>query len=180
MGIPRQAECHPKRQHYGHSLCYPCYMRDFHARQPACHPTKRLYARGLCRACYRTQAAEHGWGRRAECHPDKPNAGRGLCKRCYSATVRSEDVDRARRDVRNAWRKIRYGLSAEEFRANIIGQAGRCLVCGRVPHQELVVDHDHKTGEFRGLLCRNCNSGIGLLGDDLKSIENARRYLTHG
>ena len=38
-------------------------------------------------------------------------------------------------------------------------------------------DHDHETGKFRGWVCNNCNSGIGLLGDNLEGVENAVRYL---
>ena len=41
-----------------------------------------------------------------------------------------------------------------------------------------VLDHDHQTGQFRGWLCRNCNQGIGKLGDTLEGIQNAIRYLT--
>jgi hypothetical protein len=41
----------------------------------------------------------------------------------------------------------------------------------------LCVDHDHKTGKIRGLLCDNCNRGIGLLGDNIDILRNAIGYL---
>lgn len=42
----------------------------------------------------------------------------------------------------------------------------------------MCIDHDHKTGEVRGLLCGNCNSGIGMLGDDPRLLEKAIVYLS--
>ena len=40
------------------------------------------------------------------------------------------------------------------------------------------VDHDHKTGEVRGMLCHQCNAGLGLLGDDAESIRDTLQYLS--
>lgn len=63
-------------------------------------------------------------------------------------------------------------------------QDGRCAICGRVEtHRKrgrvvpLSLDHDHGTGVVRGLLCNNCNRGIGLLGDDSDSLRRAAEYL---
>jgi hypothetical protein len=53
-----------------------------------------------------------------------------------------------------------------------------CENCGRPPDQfNLHVDHDHATGTFRGWLCRRCNLGIGLLGDDAAGALKAYNYL---
>jgi hypothetical protein len=53
-----------------------------------------------------------------------------------------------------------------------------CECCGRAPIKErLCLDHDHKTGVFRGWLCKTCNMAIGKLGDDLDGVERARAYL---
>lgn len=51
-----------------------------------------------------------------------------------------------------------------------------CECCGKET-KHLVVDHCHNTGIFRGWLCRNCNAGIGKLGDDIRGIANAFNYL---
>ena len=45
--------------------------------------------------------------------------------------------------------------------------------------QELAIDHDHETGEIRGLLCFQCNTGIGKLGDDESRIWSAYNYLVN-
>jgi hypothetical protein len=69
-----------------------------------------------------------------------------------------------------------YNLTPEEFTFMVLEQGGVCAVCELVP-SALFVDHNHQTGEVRGLLCQKCNSGIGFLGDSLKSLEKAVNYL---
>jgi hypothetical protein len=51
-----------------------------------------------------------------------------------------------------------------------------CECCGKET-TILILDHDHTTGKFRGWICRNCNQGIGKLGDDLKGLQKAVKYL---
>lgn len=68
-----------------------------------------------------------------------------------------------------------YGLTPEQFDAIVEAQGGRCRICGDPPTgrwKRLHVDHDHKTGAIRGLLCVGCNRAIGYLSD---SPERARR-----
>ena len=50
-----------------------------------------------------------------------------------------------------------------------------CEICHRVG--QVVLDHDHATGEFRGWLCKECNTGLGNLGDDVASLRRALAYL---
>lgn len=50
-----------------------------------------------------------------------------------------------------------------------------CSICSRT--KKLVLDHDHTTGKFRGYICRDCNMGIGKLGDNLDSLMRAVNYL---
>lgn len=52
---------------------------------------------------------------------------------------------------------------------------GDCEICGLVT--QVIWDHSHKTGSHRGWLCINCNQGLGLLGDDIKLIQEAIAYL---
>jgi hypothetical protein len=71
----------------------------------------------------------------------------------------------------------RYGVSAAEVEEQIERQAGLCAIClktlGAKPH----VDHDHETGEVRGVLCFNCNGGLGQFRDDAAVMARAVRYL---
>ena len=51
-----------------------------------------------------------------------------------------------------------------------------CQCCGKTP-RKWCLDHDHKTDKFRGWICDKCNTGIGKLGDDLKGVKKAVKYL---
>jgi hypothetical protein len=69
-----------------------------------------------------------------------------------------------------------YGLTVAEFDEMLIAQSGRCDICSK-PMFESCIDHCHTTERVRGLLCRNCNLGIGNLNDDLECVRAAAAYL---
>lgn len=69
----------------------------------------------------------------------------------------------------------KYGLREVDVVALLAAQGGGCAICGG--NHLLGVDHDHVTGNVRGVLCRRCNSGIGQLGDDPARVERALIYL---
>jgi hypothetical protein len=78
--------------------------------------------------------------------------------------------------------RTNYGISRADYDAMHDAQGGLCAICRRSPVGRgkvdiLVVDHCHETGEVRGLLCGNCNIGIGLLDDDPQVIRKAAEYL---
>jgi hypothetical protein len=78
----------------------------------------------------------------------------------------------------------RFGLSSEAYEAILSGQDYKCAICGNKESAvmygktiHLSVDHCHKTGKIRGLLCLKCNTAIGKLDDDPKLLRKAARYL---
>ena len=75
--------------------------------------------------------------------------------------------------------KKKYGLSLEEYFSMIDQQGGICAVCSGPPvgHGHLVVDHDHKTGTVRKLLCDKCNLGLGYFNDNPELMEKAAAYV---
>jgi hypothetical protein len=80
------------------------------------------------------------------------------------------------RDRQRQWRmKKKYGMEKEEFDRYLLEQGGRCAVCQG--QDKLCVDHDHETLDVRGLLCGNCNTGIGMLGDSIDGLERALKYM---
>jgi len=66
------------------------------------------------------------------------------------------------------------GIPVEE--AEEVWKRARCDICGRTGIK-MVVDHDHKTGKIRGLLCYNCNLAIGNAFDDIARLMAMIRYL---
>ena len=72
-----------------------------------------------------------------------------------------------------------YGLQPGDYDRLYEAQGGRCAICGvgRGKSKKLAVDHDHETGEVRGLLDTNCNRAIGLYRDDPETFLKFARYL---
>jgi len=78
--------------------------------------------------------------------------------------------------------KHTYGLTLEQYNEMVNRNGGRCYICNKIKKRNnckngLCVDHDHKTGQVRGLLCHSCNRALGLLGDDIKILKLAIKYL---
>lgn len=78
-----------------------------------------------------------------------------------------------------------YGITEEEYSLILLRQGSVCKICrqpgsglskkGSSPN--LYVDHDHVTGKIRGLLCRECNQGLGKFKDDAERLRSAANYL---
>lgn len=84
--------------------------------------------------------------------------------------------------------RLKYGLSAVQFETMLEAQKDACAICelpetrsnGRDDRKSsLAVDHDHKTGKVRGLLCSTCNTSLGGFKDDPKLLSKAIEYLKH-
>lgn len=85
------------------------------------------------------------------------------------------------RQVRSTYTSARqrlyaYGLNEQGYQALLDGQQGRCAICGGRA-RGLTVDHDHRTGQIRGLLCDPCNRAIGHLQDSPGVCVRAAEYL---
>lgn len=123
-----------------------------------------------------------------KCNKNMPNTnkyfysnGRGglaticiVCKRIYS---KRPEVLRREREYKY---KGLYGISHDDYDEIYNAQNGKCAICST--HQSelsvrLVVDHNHDTSEVRGLLCANCNLGLGQFKDNKSILECAIMYL---
>ena len=101
------------------------------------------------------------------------------CKSCakQKATENKRANPHRSREYTRKWRDPNYpGVSEAEYERMLELQQGVCAVC-QIDNGSLQVDHCHTTGQFRGLLCNNCNSALGFLNDDIKLVENASGYL---
>ena len=101
--------------------------------------------------------------------------GRGTyCKPCHNARNR-ETIRRLYGNSRHYHLKQRFGIGADEVDAMIEAQGGICPICKTRP--AVHVDHDHKSGKVRAILCEMCNGGLGQFKDDPNSIRRAITYL---
>jgi len=73
-------------------------------------------------------------------------------------------------------RLYKYKISPEQYDELLTKQGGACAICGEVKNK-YVVDHYHKTGKVRGILCSACNVGIGNLKDSASLLEKASKYI---
>lgn len=109
----------------------------------------------------------------------------GTCIKCGSVKI----VLNKRKDGYINWRcgishqngrqKIRsyYGISFEEYIKMLEKQKNLCAICHKKPKRKLHIDHNHKTGKVRGLLCPKCNQGLGCFYDNGIYIARAYNYL---
>jgi Recombination endonuclease VII len=100
---------------------------------------------------------------------DKVNA---LARQYYSKHPQYFSAKRRAQRLRTS-----YGLSVAEFDALVEKQNKCCAICEKEFERTPQVDHDHKTGKVRGLLCIKCNRALGLFADDSNVLKNAITYL---
>ena len=102
------------------------------------------------------------------------------CKACTVERTTNYNRENSK-SVRSQYLKRNYGLTFEEFDAMLSGQDNCCAICkgketyGR--HKRFTVDHNHKTGKIRGLLCNHCNTALGLVGDNIHTLKSMIEYL---
>lgn len=118
----------------------------------------------------------------AECGPDTPIRPRSAAER---GSWRCDPPGKDRRGkgarvrTKARARLKKYGLTPEALTALTERQGDRCAICMRPPNvgARLDVDHCHISGKIRALLCRHCNTGLGLFGDDPERLVLAANYL---
>lgn len=102
------------------------------------------------------------------------------CKKADRAKKRKDDPEGTKkRDFANDLKK-NYGITPQEYDTLYAEQNGRCACCQiheSAFKRGLHVDHDHNSGQVRGLLCTRCNPGIGYFEDSIEKLEMAIAYL---
>ena len=135
----------------------------------------------------------------SEFHSQRTNKDglRYRCKKCRSPKQKEWSNSDKGKAYREMWRaenpdykvsydlKRKFGITLGQYNEKKASQDGRCAICGDIPSQlrggkivRLSVDHDHATGEVRGLLCNKCNRGIGYLQDSVDILQLAAEYLS--
>jgi hypothetical protein len=128
-------------------------------------------------------------------------AGSGRCKECHNAYMRAwtaKNPDKVSLQnklykkrhpeaYRNSELKHHYGITLNEYNELLEKQGGVCAICKnkeRTVHNKngsrkrmLGIDHCHKTGKVRGLLCKHCNQGLGNADDSMEVLKSMIKYL---
>lgn len=162
--------------------------------------------RMICQTCqqdrefYPSDVARNQWSRCKECRKaawrlayqqdpskfNKPYKKRAETVSKYRAARRRRSEEFRQREIASNRRQAlkRYGLSEDQYAQLLQDQHGVCAICGKPETsvrmgrtRALAVDHDHRAGDVRGLLCRRCNTGLGLFFDDPATLRRAALYL---
>ncbi len=169
--------------HFAHSLCYAdiglalapiSSGGERHRKSDVAGMNETALLTKRCTKCGAEKALDQFHCRR------NGRAGRhAQCKECRSQFGKSHRNPAAAREHRLR----RYGLDTIAFDRLLCAQGGKCAICGTTEYgarkgvRHFAIDHAHHSRLVRGLLCRACNTVLGLMGDDPERLEAAARYL---
>ena len=112
----------------------------------------------------------------------RPDGHHTQCRVCRSKYKPSPEVMARNRDRLRRWNRYKLsGFTQEDFDNKLKEQNYKCAICGTDDPGKTNwhADHDHSTKEKRGILCHKCNTGIGLLQDNIDILCSAIEYLRH-
>lgn len=115
--------------------------------------------KSFCKACASEVAVEYH-----RVHPKESQAAHRRWAEKNPEMIRAKSLRRRNNlVVLRSTLQREYGITLEEYLIQALAQQGLCAICHQLPvdDEKLCVDHDHVTGEFRGLLCRTCNAAYG-------------------
>lgn len=145
------------------------------------HDGCRDGVRPECKACNLAEKARRS---AANPQPARDRARRwredpANLERTKAKHARDREDGRKQISDRRSYLKRKYGITLEEYDEKLAEQGGVCAVCSREPRPDisLHVDHDHETGQIRGLLCFRCNVAIGLISEDHDNLTSIQTYL---
>lgn len=168
------------------------------AQQPsAVENVRRANAKLFCRACKSNKPESDFYKKTGKYRKEY------ACKKCVNVRRRAhylenreykikqarEYREKNRERVLHSKRRQSFGITAKEFNEMLLRQNGLCAICKQPETSKinrgkngsktnsLSVDHDHRTGAIRGLLCGRCNRGVGFFKDDIKILYSAAKYL---
>lgn len=116
------------------------------------------YLRSKCKEC-----SLNAWQHWADLHPEYKEKKIESDRKCHAEYKKYH----------------RHGITRDQYVLMEQAQGGVCQICKKPPRdkQNMAIDHNHRTNQVRGLLCKQCNRALGLFGDSINTIENALNYL---
>lgn len=176
MAAQKCKECHRRPKIPGRHRCATCQLRQLPIGDQVAEARRRLamvpeeLRRKRTSTIQKLAPEGAAWCAGCQSFRDHEDFGKGAttCRACKSASTHGAMIEKT------------YGLTSEQYDALLAFQGGRCAICRGAPKsQRLAVEHDHKTGEVRGLCCSKCNhEALGALHDDPEFAWRAFVYLT--
>lgn len=157
----------PKGNQYRHS-CIKC---DKGYKMPKILKDQKkldLFLRGvkICRVCKQELSFDYFY------------EGMARCKKCYGNFLKS---DKHKLQVKISRYKKTYGLSLDELELKKKSQNYKCAICeiefGSAKGKACNIDHCHKTGKVRDMLCSSCNTALGLMNEDIELLKSMIQYI---
>ncbi len=146
-------ECSTPQKRYQYNQCPDCKV--WHKRGHKCTVCKSTKKNRRCVCCLKV----------------KPIKDFFTSRTCLECKDQPED----KKHLSAALRK--YGINIDEYQTLLRTQGGVCCICGKQDGRRLGVDHNNKTSKIRGLLCINCNLGLGNFQDQPELLLKAAAYL---
>jgi len=182
MKTKKSPTCHPDRPHVGKGLCRKCYIKQWHNnrkhRKAKCHPSRTDHAKGLCFTCYNINrlGREQYLAKAAKRQVDYVHRLKNSADKSKYEKLRAS----GRLSTYKTTIKRKYGITLVEVSSMLEAQEGKCALCRRAPDKgrKLSVDHNHKTGKVRGMLCITCNSFLSRVDADASVVERILPYVS--
>lgn len=123
-----------------------------------------------------------------DCYAQATNGRR--CYECFKAANRASfhknksNNPSAKYSAKTYWTRlwVKFKMTEDDYNSILSSQSGGCAICGGTDagkrNTRMPVDHDHITGDVRGILCTPCNRGIGLMRDNAKLLAKASMYVS--
>lgn len=136
-----------------------------------------------CKSCNQTKLTTEFYSNKA-----KKDKLATYCKDCHRTKNKqwAKEKPKDKADARRRWHlKNKYGITLEDYDTMLEAQNYSCAICktdtpktgGTGPATHFAVDHSHRTGKVRGLLCHSCNTSLGHFKDDIGLLQAAIAYL---
>lgn len=169
-----------KRPDASRKRCRTCLkglpVSDFELAHRSCRVCESLRDRGLkvCKRCEREKPFDD-----FHLRSTRPDGRESVCRSCksdYSRSRNSRPEQRIR--AREKTLRLKYGIGIADVEAMLRQQEGRCAICRTDQRPERFhVDHDHKTGAVRAMLCLSCNALLGHSRENVLVLLTAIDYL---
>ena len=119
--------------------------------------------------------------------PKHKDGVHSCCKICFcerTNTYKKQNQGKIGKANKDLHLRKSFGIKLEQYKKMLVEQKGVCAICGKQETRKykskivrLSIDHNHKTGKIRGLLCHNCNMAIGHFEENIKFMLKAIQYL---